>query len=104
MNPAKWILDWKERRREAIGEVIEALGIPFWMIGFACIALLLLKDGKPMMILAREWRKERRPIRPGQPLSDWERLDEHEQSAAKWGWWLLAMLIVTTFLSTAAGE
>ena len=103
MNPIRSLLEWNERRLDGLGEAVEALGIPFWTLGLIAAAFVLLRSGRPMMIWASEWRKERRPIRPAQPLSDWEQLEEHEQSAAKLGWWSLTLIVILTILLFAAG-
>lgn len=103
MNPLRSFQEWNERRLDGLWEAFSSLGIPAWTIGPIAILLLLLKDGKPMTVWAKEWRKERRPIRPGQPLSEWEQLEKHEQSAAKWGWWSLALLCMLTAVFYSQG-
>jgi hypothetical protein len=87
-----------ERYQEGLAHIAEFLfndlGIPFdiFALSFATLAIFLERKG---MKAWWQHKTTKRNYRPSRPLSEWEKLEEHEQSLIRARiFWVIVMLVV----------
>lgn len=84
MNPIQKLFEWDQARKDRWADFFfDTLGIPIPLFALGIVAFLYYTRRHAISALVADWRRGRKPRRPGQALTAWEALDEHVQADTK---------------------